>query len=122
MTYGERDVGSHVEDMVEACERILLFSDGLTDDEVADAQSPVWGAILHNLAVMGEAAKHIAPDVQERAPGVAWKRIAGMRDKVVHYYFGIDTGLVLSAVRCSVPEALPQLRQLLAELDAVHES
>jgi uncharacterized protein with HEPN domain len=41
-----------------------------------------------------------------------------MRDKIIHYYFGIDAGLVLSAVRSSVPALLPQLRSLLDEMDA----
>lgn len=116
--YGERDRGSHVEDMIESCERILLFTRGLSDSEVADEGSPVWAAVLHHFTVLGEAAKHLGPEIRDRRPEVDWRRIAGMRDKLVHNYFGIDAGLVLSAVRDSIPAALPQLRSLLAELDA----
>ncbi len=41
-----------------------------------------------------------------------------MRDKIVHYYFGIDDGIVLWTVRTSIPAILPQLRDMLAEMDA----
>ncbi|MDZ4168475.1 MAG: HepT-like ribonuclease domain-containing protein [Coriobacteriia bacterium] len=115
---GVRDVGAHVEDMIDACEKILLFTQGLDDADILIETSPLWGSVLHHLVVMGEAAKHVPPAIQARRPQINWRRIAGMRDKLVHYYFGVDAGLVINAVRQSVPEALPQLRSLLVELDA----
>lgn len=115
---GARDAGAPLEDMIDACERILLFTAGLTDAEVTSEDSPVWGAVLHHLAVAGEAAKRVPPAIQRRRPAVDWRRIAGMRDKVIHCYFGIEKQLVIRAVRESIPGVLPQLRSLLRELDA----
>lgn len=115
---GARDLGAHVQDMIDACEKILLFTQGLSDGDIVIDTSPVWGSVLHHLVVMGEAAKHVPPGIRARRPQINWRRLAGMRDKLVHYYFGVDAGLVIDAVRQSVPEALPQLRSILLELDA----
>lgn len=115
---GERDVGAPLEDMIDACERIILFTAGLTDSEVSSENSPVWGSVLHHLAVTGEAAKRVPPAVQRRRPKVDWRRIAGMRDKVIHCYFGIERRIVIDTIRVAIPAVLPQLRSLLQELDA----
>lgn len=118
---GERDVGSHVQDMVEACERIILFADGVSDDALLDPERPVRGGVLYNLMILGEASKHVPEEWVARHSHIPWKRIAGMRDKIVHNYFGLNEDVVVLAVHTSVPAILPLLRTMLAEMDAAHE-
>jgi uncharacterized protein with HEPN domain len=115
---GKRDYGSYLEDMVEASERIIMFSADAKDEELLLESSPLRGAILHNLVVLGEAAKHVPQSIADRRPEVPWGDIAGMRDWIVHNYFGIKGATILETVRSGVPAALPQLRSLLAEIDA----
>ena len=118
---GERDVGSHVQDMFEACERIILFADGVSDEALLDPERPVRGGVLYNLMILGEASKHVPEEWFARHSRIPWKRIAGMRDKIVHNYFGLNEDVVVLAVRTSVPAILPLLRTMLAEMDAAHE-
>ena len=113
-----RDDEAYLRDMIAACERLGVVSRGVSDDVLLSPEGLHRGTILHLFTVLGEAAKHIAPETRARRPEVPWSDIAGMRDKVVHYYFGLDEIVVADAVRRSVPHDLPALRSLLAELEA----
>lgn len=118
---GERDLGSHVADMIEACERIIVFAQGATDQQLTDESQALWSAVLYHLMILGEAAKKVPEEWRARFDEIPWKRIAGMRDKIVHYYFSLSIDAVLFAVRTSVPAILPQLRAMLEGMDAESE-
>ena len=60
-------------------------------------------AVLRNLEVVGEAVKQLAPDVRAHAPNIPWRRIAGLRDVLIHQYFGVD----LEAVPASSTKPRP---------------
>jgi uncharacterized protein with HEPN domain len=115
---GRRSDTAYVADMVQACERMLVFASGVSDDELMRHDRPHRGAVLHELIVLGEAAKHVDESRRAKVPAIPWADITGMRDKLVHYYHGVDEVLVLSAVRTSVSPILPLLRAMLSEMDA----
>lgn len=113
---GRRDARDHVEDMVEALERVVAATIAASDDEVVDPRGSVRGHVLHHLTVLGEAAKHVPVEVTQAHPEIPWTAMCRLRDRIVHYYFGIDDEVLIATVRRSVPEDLPRLRSLLAEL------
>ncbi|MDO8847401.1 MAG: DUF86 domain-containing protein [Coriobacteriia bacterium] len=113
---GRRSEPAYVEDMIQSCERILMYARGNSDADLIDADMAYWDAILRQLIVLGEAAKYIGETSRVRWCRIPWIEIAGMRDKIVHYYQGIDDELVLGAIKTSIPAVLPQLRHMLAEL------
>ena len=63
-------------------------------------------AVLRNLEIIGEAAKHIPPDARAKLADVDWRRIAGFRDVVAHAYFGIDDAILWDIVSVKVPELI----------------
>ena len=108
-----REYRLFLEDMRAACEKTIRFSQGLTLAEfLADAKT--HDAVMRNLEVIGEAAKHIPEEVRKRNPSVPWRKISGFRDVAAHEYFGIDTDVVWNLITHEVPALLEELKRLTA--------
>ena len=104
-----RDDAARILDVIEAAERIKVHCAGL-DQLAFGVNDTAMRAVLYDIAVIGEAAKGISDAVRSRYPDVPWADMAGMRDVVVHQYFGIDVNLVWRAATVSVPRVLAALR------------
>ena len=111
------DEVSYVRDMVAACERTIISSTDVCDADLMALESPHRGAVVHQLIVLGEAAKHVSAKTAAIRPDVPWADVARLRDKLVHYYHGLDDDLLLDVVRRNIPAVLPKLRLLLDELE-----
>lgn len=92
----------------EAAERIVLY--GRDGESRFRTDLRTQDAVIRNLQVMGEAVKKISPETRDAHPEIPWKDIAGMRDRVVHDYFGISLEIVWDVVVNHVPPLLEQLR------------
>lgn len=77
------------------------------------ADSRTYDAVVRNLEVIGEAAKHIPPEVLESMPGVPWKRVASMRNILAHAYFGIDNDILRDVIVSHVPVMNREIRQMI---------
>ena len=55
-------------------------------------------AVIRNLEILGEAAKHIPPQVRSRHPQIEWRKIAGMRDVIAHEYVGVDEDILWDVI------------------------
>ena len=65
---------------------------------------------------MGEAAKNIPEETKKRYPDIPWKSIAGMRDKVIHAYFGVKIERVWEVIKRDIPKLKPKFEKILEEL------
>jgi uncharacterized protein with HEPN domain len=112
----KRDFKVYVQDILEAIRRIDEYLEGLTFEEFAKDNKTV-DAIIRNFAIIGEATKHIPTDIKRKHREISWKRMAGMRDKLIHEYFGVDLQILWDTSKIDLPTSKPLLEQLLTDKD-----
>jgi uncharacterized protein with HEPN domain len=94
---GLRDYKLYLHDIKEAIEKIETFTKEFTFEEfVKDAKTV--DAVIRNLEIIGEAAKHIPKRVKERHSDIDWKAMAGMRNILTHEYFGVRMGIIWKTI------------------------
>ena len=102
----------YLEDILESCEKILRFTEGLTFEQFTNDER-TYDAVVRNLEIIGEAAKHIPDDIRVVLPNIEWRKAAGLRDMLAHAYFGIDNDILWDIVRNKVPELADAVRNFL---------
>jgi uncharacterized protein with HEPN domain len=109
-----RDYDLYLDDMRMAAEKVLRYTHGVDLARFVE-DDKTFDAVVRNLEIIGEAAKHIPLEVQTRYPGVEWRSIAGLRDIVAHEYFGIDEDILWDIVVNQVPHLLEQVQEILEQ-------
>ena len=102
-----------VEDILECIERIEQYVAGLQVDAFKASQITV-DATVRNLEVIGEASRNIPEDVKEAHPELEWEKIVGLRNRVIHEYFGVDLDIIWRIVNDELPALKAKMRELLA--------
>lgn len=105
----------YLEDIVDAAEKIGQFIEGLTYEQFAKDAKTAY-AVIRALEMIGEAGKQIPSTVREKYPDVAWRALTGIRDKLIHNYFGVNLEVVWKAAVEDVPNLALQVRQILKEI------
>jgi len=112
----KREIGDFVEDVIDAMDKALQFVEGMSYDEFAQDSKTVF-AVVRAIEIIGEAVKNMPKDIREKHPEVPWKGMAGMRDKVIHGYFGVDMKVVWDTVKKRIPEVKPLFEKILRDLE-----
>jgi uncharacterized protein with HEPN domain len=102
---------ARLDDMVAAVRRILDYVTDLTFEQFSADRRTV-DAVLHNFAVLGEAARHVPPDVESAREEVPWSEMRLMRNVAVHVYHGIKLPTLWETIQNDLPPLLPLLEEL----------
>jgi uncharacterized protein with HEPN domain len=101
-------------DILQAAKDIRDFSAGVSREEfVADEKTR--SAVLYKFAVMGEATKLLPEDIRKHYPDIPWRSIAGLRDKVIHGYIGVDYELLWETITKKIPVVISGIQVILDE-------
>jgi uncharacterized protein with HEPN domain len=109
----KRNVTLYLRDIVQNMQDAEEFLQGVSYDQFL-SDKKTFNAVVRSIEVIGEAAKHVPTGLREKYPGVPWKEMAGMRDKVSHFYFGVDREAVWYAVKDRIPALRPVIEKILS--------
>ncbi|RQW80593.1 MAG: DUF86 domain-containing protein [Methanothrix sp.] len=110
-----RDDKERLLDILEAIEKIEKYSSIGHEAFVEDERTQVW--IIHHLQVVGEASNHLSDDLTERHNDIPWADIVGLRNILVHQYFGIDLKQVWETAELDMPVLKARVKEMLSEID-----
>ncbi len=112
----KRDHKLFIKDIISAMTSIEEFVEGLSLDKVRE-DDKTSSAVIRKFEIIGEATRHVPDNLKEKYPDIPWKRMAGMRDRLIHAYFGVDYRLVWEAIKIDIPELRPRLQEVLVQLE-----
>ena len=101
--------------ILESINLIEKYTKGMTINDflsIVDLQDKV----IRRLEIIGEAVKNLPDDIKGKYPDIPWKQIAGMRDKLIHQYFGIDIEFTWGVVGKEIPLLKYKVQEIIGEL------
>lgn len=107
-------------DMLNAVNKIEAYVEGLSFDGFTQDEK-TFDAIIRQLTILGEAASHVPDEVTSRTPEIPWQEIRGMRNVLVHEYFGINMDIVWETATKNIPGLRPLLEGLLEDIAEENE-
>jgi len=111
-----RDYKVYLNDILEAIRKIQNYTKNMSFSEFKRNEL-VQDAVIRNLEIIGEAVKRIPDDIKRRHPHIEWRKIAGLRDILIHAYFGIDLEIIWDIIKNKIPDLKEKISRILEEKD-----
>lgn len=102
----KKDPGVFLDHILECIDLIENYSEGIAEAEFMKSVS-LQDMIIRRIEIIGEAVKNLPDDLKREYPEIPWRDIAGLRDIVVHQYFGLDLELIWDVVTRDIPDLKP---------------
>ena len=109
-----RDWRFRVRDILDAVRAIERYTEGMTFEEFA-ADARTIDAVVRNLMTIGESTRWIPEPIKDAHREVPWRTLRGVRNVVVHEYFGVDSEILWESVRSNLPPLAPKLEAILQD-------
>jgi len=106
-----RNDKTYLRHILDTINDIEEFTDGVTAEEFLENKEKQY-AVLRAFEIIGEASKNVSDGFKTKHPQIPWTKMAAMRDKLIHGYFGVNLNLVWETARTNIPEIKKQLKKL----------
>ena len=107
-----RDFEVYLQDILEAILKVQAYTAGMSQESFA-ADSKSVDAVLRNLEVIGEAARGVPESIRTTHPQVEWRKIAGLRDILIHHYFGVNLEIIWDILQNQLGRLEKDVRKIL---------
>ncbi len=111
-----RDPSLYLDDILEAVSLVDEYTRGTTKEEFHDNRQ-LQDAVIRRLEIIGEAVKNLPQEIKDKHSGVPWKKIAGLRDVLVHEYFGVKIQRTWKVAKKDAPKLKKQVLKIKKELE-----
>lgn len=106
-----RNLKLYVSDILQSIDKIQKYIKGYTFDKFVKDEKTI-DAIIRNFSIIGEAGTHIPEEIQEKYPKLPWHEIIGMRNKVIHEYFGLNEDILWKTIKDDLPRLKKDLLKI----------
>jgi uncharacterized protein with HEPN domain len=110
-----RNIALYVKDILDSMENAEKFVEGMTCEEF-NRDIKTSYAVTRCIEIIGEASKNIPESIRSKYPDIPWREMAGMRDKAIHFYFGVNFMRVWLVVKEDIPKIRPLIQRVLKDL------
>jgi hypothetical protein len=107
----KRDIFLYINDIYSSCNKILKYTERYSPIKLKKDEKTI-DAVARNLEIIGEAVKSLPPEFRKKYPNIPWKEITGMRNKVVHEYFGIDQEILWATIQKDIPTLKKEISKI----------
>jgi len=111
----KRNYKIYLKDILKSMEDIEKFVENMNFEKFR-GDDKTSSAVIRKFEIIGEATKKIPQEIRKKYQEIPWKEMAGMRDKLIHFYFGIDYKLVWKTIKKRIPEVKPLIKDVFKEL------
>ncbi|MBC6478156.1 MAG: DUF86 domain-containing protein [Hormoscilla sp. GM7CHS1pb] len=111
----KRDLTESLQDILAAISAIERFMTEVEFEDFVQNEEKLF-AVVKGIEIIGEAVKNVPDSIRSNYPEISWKRIAGMRDKLVHEYWGIDVNILWKTTQQRVPDLKVEIARGMEDL------
>jgi len=107
----KKDPLIYLEHIAECISKVKKYTEGINETEFLQ-NFMIQDAVIRNFEIIGEATKNLDQDFRLKYPHIEWKKIAGMRDKLIHDYIGVDLWAVWGVIEHVIPKLEIQIEEI----------